>query len=82
MLGTKEQFQKKPYKIWINKSNSNKKCNFCLIEIVVMFNPKMAWGGSHIELRLCGFLKNLSPKERVKPWFFVAFNIIEIPQVV
>ena len=25
---------------------------------------------------LCGFSKNLSSKERLKPWFFVTFNII------
>ena len=41
---------------------------------------------------LCGFSKNVSSKERVKPWFFVTFNIIlrhifpenfiEFPQVV
>ena len=41
---------------------------------------------------LCGFLKNVSSKESVKPWFFVTFNIIishifpknfiEIPQIV
>ena len=24
----------------------------------------------------CGFSKNVSSKERVKPWFFVTFNII------
>ena len=40
----------------------------------------------------CGFWKSVSSKERVKPWFFVTFNIIirqifpenfiEIPQVV
>ena len=40
----------------------------------------------------CSFLKNVSSKERVKPWFIVTFNIIishsfpenfiEIPQVV
>ena len=40
----------------------------------------------------CGFSKNVSSKEREKPWFFVTFNIIirhifpqnfiEIPQVV
>ena len=40
----------------------------------------------------CGFLKNVSSKERVKPWFFATFNIIskhifpensiEFPQVV
>ena len=40
----------------------------------------------------CGFSKNVSSKERVKPWFSVTFNIIishtfpenfiEIPQVV
>ena len=26
----------------------------------------------------CGFLKNVSSKERVKPWLFVTFNIIII----
>ena len=41
---------------------------------------------------LCGFSKNVSSKERMKPWLFVTFNIIvrhifpenfiEIPQVV
>ena len=41
---------------------------------------------------LCGFLKNVSSTEMVKPWFFVTFNIIlkhifpenfiEFPQVV
>ena len=40
----------------------------------------------------CGFLKNVSSKDNVKPWFFVTFNIIlkhiffenfiEFPQVV
>ena len=24
----------------------------------------------------CGFSKNVSSKERVKPWFFMTFNII------
>ena len=35
-------------------------------------------GGSPIALPLHtnGFLKNASSKERVKPWFFVSFNII------
>ena len=27
-------------------------------------------------LWLCGFSKNVSSKDRVKPWFFVNFNII------
>ena len=32
-------------------------------------------GGSQITPS-CGFSKNISSKERVKPWFFVTFNII------
>ena len=36
-------------------------------------------GGVQFELPpplSCGFTKNVSSKERVKPWFFVTFNII------
>ena len=49
-------------------------------------------GGGVSLTALCGFPKNVSSKERIKPWFFVTFNIIishifpenfiEIPQVV
>ena len=31
------------------------------------FNPKTAGGGGHFDPPLCGFWKNLSSKERVKP---------------
>ena len=54
-------------------------------------NPKKA-GGALTTPDPCGFSKSVSSKERVKPWFFVTFNIIisnifpenfiEIPQVV
>ena len=48
-------------------------------------------GGVNLRPPPCGFSKNVSSKERVKPWCFVTFNIIshifsenfiEIPQVV
>ena len=39
------------------------------------FNPKPA-GESQFDRSPCGFLKNVSSKERLKPWFFVTFNII------
>ena len=49
-------------------------------------------GGDQIDPPSCGFSKNVSSKERMKPWFLVAFNIIskhifpenliEFPQVV
>ena len=38
------------------------------------FNPKMA-GGCQFEPPLV-FRKNVSSKDRVKPWFFVTFNVI------
>ena len=51
----------------------------------------MAGGRGQFDLP-CGFSKNASSKERLKPWFLVTFNIIighifhesfmEIPQVV
>ena len=51
----------------------------------------LKWLGDQFDF-LCGFLKNVSFKEMVKPWLFVTFNImishlfsdnyIEIPQVV
>ena len=56
-----------------------------------MVNPKTA-GGGQFDPPPCGFLKKVSSRERVIPWFFVTFNIIishifpenfiEIPQVV
>ena len=48
--------------------------------ITADINPKMPGGrgGSQIDPQPCGFLKNGFPKERVKPWFFVTFNIIFI----
>ena len=39
------------------------------------FNPKTAGGWAQFELP-SGFSKNFSPKERVKLWFFVTFNIV------
>ena len=32
--------------------------------------------GGQFDPSTCGFLKSVSSKERVKPWFFVTFNII------
>ena len=67
------------------------------LEMSSFLNPKTAGGdGQFVNLTppppVCGFLKNEFSKERVKPWFFVTFNIIirdifpdnfiEIPQVV
>ena len=56
-----------------------------------IFNSKTAGGRGSIWLH-CGFSKNVSSKERMKPWFFVTFNtiishifpenFIKIPQVV
>ena len=59
-----------------------------------MFPLTLKWlgrGGGQLDPSL-GFLKNVSSKERVKPWFFVTFNIllkhifpenfIEFPEVV
>ena len=43
------------------------------------FNPKTTkegWGGGGQFDFPCGFFKNLSSDERVKPCFFVTFNII------
>ena len=55
-----------------------------------VINPKTT--GGKVNLTPCGFSKNVSSKEMVKPWFFVTFNIIaryifpgnfiEIPQVI
>ena len=50
---------------------------FCLCKIAV--NPKTAagegGGGGGLFDSPCHFSKNVSSKERVKPWFFVTFNI-------
>ena len=40
-----------------------------------LINPKKTGGGSIFQ-PLCGFFKNVSSKGRVKPCFFVTFNII------
>ena len=40
------------------------------------FNLKTARSPIALPLHTNGFLKNASSKERVKPWFFVSFNII------
>ena len=63
--------------------------NFCLN---FLFNPKTAEEGGVNLTPPCSFFKNVSSKERVKAWIFVAFNIImshifpknvtEIPHVV
>ena len=59
-----------------------------------LVNSKMAGGRVNLTppLPSCGFSKNISSKERMKPWFFVAVNIIishifpenfmEVPEVV
>ena len=41
-------------------------------------NPQKAggWGKRVNLIPLCGFSKNASSRERVKPWLFVTFNII------
>ena len=54
-------------------------------------NPRTA-GGGQFDPRPCGFSKTVYSKERMKPWFFSAFNItlrhifpkkfIEFPEVV
>ena len=64
--------------------------SFLILFIKWQFNLKTA-GGCQFDPP-CAFSKNLSSKERVKPWFFVNFNIIisyifpeyfiEIPHVV
>ena len=44
---------------------------------IVNVNPKTAGGGVSLTPPTpYGFSKTVSSKERVKPWFFVAFNII------
>ena len=64
------------------------------IQLISKCNPKTAGGeggGVNLFYPLCGFSENVSSKEKVKPCFFVTFNIIisyifpenfiEIPQV-
>ena len=43
--------------------------------MVRAFNPKTA-GGKGDQIDPSGFSKNVSSKERVKPCFFITFNII------
>ena len=49
---------------------------FTIISQFIVFNPKTAGGGQFDPSSPCGFSKNVSSKESVKPWFFVTFNII------
>ena len=67
--------------------------NFCFRSIPII-NRNMHGGGGEgggwgcqLEPPSCGFLKNVSSKERVKLWYVVTFNIIlkhifSFPQVV
>ena len=65
---------------------------YCSVAKGLTLKQLWGWqGGQSIWLPSCGLSKNVSSKERVKPWFFVIFNIImghifpensiEIPQV-
>ena len=66
----------------------------CVLLIIITIALSLSdWMGGWVSLTsLCGFSKNVSYKERVNPWFFVAFiinirhifpeNFIEIPLVV
>ena len=68
-----------------------KKYFYFILKALFALNSKRARWWGQIALP-CGFSKNVCSKEKVKPWFFVAFNnsishifpknIIEIPQVV
>ena len=42
-----------------------------ILDLENLLNPKTAGGTPP-----CDFLKNVSSKERVKPWFFVTFSTI------
>ena len=77
---------------WIydyKSANLNKKIFYLSLDFL---NPETAWGGEGQFDHPCGFSKRVSSKEREKPWFFEAFNIIfrhifpenfiEFPQVV
>ena len=65
--------------------------NFAKFLRTPFLNPKTAGGRVNLTSP-CGFSKNVSSKDWVKPWFFVTFNIIfghifpgnfiEFPQVV
>ena len=68
-----------------------KKYFYFILKALFALNSNTARWWGQIALP-CGFSKNVCSKEKVKPWFFVAFNnsishifhknIIEIPQVV
>ena len=81
----------KPRYIWIPSFDSVF-CLLCFLTIIYgLFLTLKRLGGVNLTPS-CGFLKNVSSKERVKPWLFVTFNIIlkhifpenfiEFPQVV
>ena len=48
-------------------------CKMCIAYRII--NSKTAGEGVNLTPS-CGFSKNVSSKGRVKPWFFVTFNII------
>ena len=50
---------------------------YCSVAKGLTLKQLWGWqGGQSIWLPSCGLSKNVSSKERVKPWFFVTFNII------
>ena len=58
--------------VWLNKYHQ---------ATFVICNMQYIWteytnirGGGRVPI--CGFLKNVSSKERLKPWFFVTVNVI------
>ena len=58
-------------KIWKNKKYKQE------TEELIHENLTLKQLGEGVNLSpLCGFSKNLSSKENVKPWFFVTINII------
>ena len=50
--------------------------NFPVLLFVYILTVKRMVGEGWQFGHTCGFPKNVTSKERVKPWFFVAFNII------
>ena len=50
-------------------------CLLFSFDLKSFINPKTAWEGFNLT-SFCGFLKNVSSKESVRPWFYVAFDIV------
>lgn len=49
------------------------------LDFYLTLKPWWVWevrGGDKFEPPPCGFSKNISSKERVKPWFFVTFKLL------